>query len=122
MGSEKESVKGHLVYVPQFPRLLILYGKHVDVVVHMLWLVEFMLQSEVTGVGLGATGCGQVRAQRLAPTSTVSWHEGYGNSGPPGMDSTTIDKCVCGGGGTSNGIKFILFTQEKFHVFIYCKN
>lgn len=45
----------------------------------MLWLVEFMLQSEVTGVALGAAGCGQVREQRLVPTSTVSWHEGYGN-------------------------------------------
>lgn len=75
----------------------------------------------MTGVVLGAAGCGQVRAQRLVPTSTVSWHEGYGNSGPPGMDSTTIDKCVCVWG-ASNGIKFILFTQEKFHVFIYCKN
>lgn len=35
--------------------------------------------------------------QRLVPTSTVSWHKGYGNHGPPGMDSTTIDKCVCCG-------------------------
>lgn len=74
-------MKGHLVYVPRFPRLLILYGKHVGVVVHMLWLVEFMLQSEVTGVALGAAGCGQVREQRLVPTSAVSWHEGYGNRG-----------------------------------------
>lgn len=67
MGSEKVSVKGHLVYVPRFPRLLILYGKHVDVVVHMLWLVKFMLQSEVTGVALGAAGCGQVRNRDLSP-------------------------------------------------------
>lgn len=81
MGSEKKSVKGHLVYVPRFSRLLILCVKHVDVEVHMLWQVEFMLQSGTTGVALEPAGCGQMREQRLVPMSAVSWHEGYRNYG-----------------------------------------